>query len=293
MGCLLCGKNSVPTEPGVNDICNFLSELRIQRKLAYNTLLGYKAAVLQQAQGPWSSQDQRVLGQLFKGFKNLNPPEVRYTETWSLDKVLTHIETLGPNSSMSMDKLSAKLAMLLAAVGISRVSELTSICYIPERKLANAWVLRRRAWKKNTSISSASKPTLIVPCFADNELLCPVLCLKEYLDRTVPVRGIAQDQLFLALKPPHLMVSGDTIARWLKQIMIQAGIDTSIYKAHSVRSAVVGKAIKQGLSTEQIMQAADWSSRHNFVRFYKKEVAVDMVKVLAIPGSGIDIIYIA
>jgi hypothetical protein len=55
---------------------------------------------------------------------------------------------------------------------------------------------------------------------------------------------------------------------------------TDLYKAHSVWSAVVGKAFARGLSIDQIMKAADWSSKDNFLKYYKKEVQVDMAKTL-------------
>lgn len=43
-------------------------------------------------------------------------------------------------------------------------------------------------------------------------------------------------------------VSSSTIARWLKEVLHLAGIDTSIFKAHSYRSASTSAAFSCGIS---------------------------------------------
>ena len=53
------------------------------------------------------------------------------------------------------------------------------------------------------------------------------------------------------------------------------GIDTSVYKAHSTRSACVSKAKSQGLSVDQILQRANWSQANTFYKFYDKKVQSD------------------
>ena len=63
--------------------------------------------------------------------------------------------------------------------------------------------------------------------------------------------------LFLATIKPHKAVASSTIERSLKTIMERAGIDTSIFKAHSVRSASVSTAASAGITTADILKAAD------------------------------------
>ena len=58
-----------------------------------------------------------------------------------------------------------------------------------------------------------------------------------------------------------------------------AGIDTSSFKAHSVRSTSVSAAASAGVSTNQIMEAADWSSESVFQRFYYRPSTVNAVGV--------------
>ena len=74
--------------------------------------------------------------------------------------------------------------------------------------------------------------------------------------------------LFIAHCKPHKPVTSSTIARWLKEIMKEAGIDTSIFKAHSCRGAAVSAAKDHGVAVADIMKTADWSREITFTRYY-------------------------
>lgn len=109
--------------------------------------------------------------------------------------------------------------------------------------------------------------------FPHNRLLCPVVTLKAYEQRTAPLRGAdipPKTTLFLTTIKPHGPASSSTIARWLKNLLARAGIDTSIFKAHSVRGASSTAAHNAGVTTCDIMNAADWSSQSVFQKFYYK-----------------------
>jgi hypothetical protein len=48
--------------------------------------------------------------------------------------------------------------------------------------------------------------------------------------------------------------------------MSKADIDTSVFKAHSVRGALTSKA----LSTQQIIDRANWAKARTFYRFFHR-----------------------
>ena len=58
-----------------------------------------------------------------------------------------------------------------------------------------------------------------------------------------------------------------------------AGIDTNTFKAHSVRGASASAAVSAGLTTNQILNAADWSSESVFQRFYYRSSSSNPVGV--------------
>ena len=59
-----------------------------------------------------------------------------------------------------------------------------------------------------------------------------------------------------------------TIARWLKEVLKLSGFDTNIFTAHSTRSASSSAAADSGVTTSNILKAADWRSESVFKKFY-------------------------
>ena len=55
--------------------------------------------------------------------------------------------------------------------------------------------------------------------------------------------------------------------------MKNAGVDTSIYSAHSTRGASASKAVANGVSIDSVLQTANWSRESTFTRFYHRNVA--------------------
>lgn len=96
------------------------------------------------------------------------------------------------------------------------------------------------------------------PSFPHDSGLCPVNTLKAYESRTAPYRG-GEQKLFLALIKPYKAVTSSTMARWLKSLLEAAGINTSVFTAHSVRGASSSVAANLGVTKNDILKAADWS----------------------------------
>ena len=58
-------------------------------------------------------------------------------------------------------------------------------------------------------------------------------------------------------------------------MLTKSGINTDIFKAHSVRGAAVSAAAKEGVTTNEILRAADWSSKTVFRKFYYRSETKD------------------
>ena len=117
---------------------------------------------------------------------------------------------------------------------------------------------------------SKSLKEFFFPRFPTNERLCPVLALKEYESRTRERRESSKSQLLIGTIRPYKAVCSSTVARWLKSVLTAAGIDTGIFKAHSVRGAASSAAANAGVTMNDILEAADWSTETVFQKFYYK-----------------------
>ena len=210
-----------------------------------------------------------MVSRLLKGVFHERPPQPRYSSTWDVSKVTQYIESLGDNRSLSFQLLSFKLTMLLALTRPSRSADLVNLDirfrhYSPEGVTFHSAKLAKQ--------SRQSKPLreFFFPRFTGSKSLCPVETLQEYEKQADPKRQAGDTQLLIAVIRPHKPVTSSTIARWIKSVLTNAGIDTAIFKAHSVRSAATSAASEAGLSTSEILAAADWSTESVFQKFYYK-----------------------
>ena len=103
--------------------------------------------------------------------------------------------------------------------------------------------------------------------FPDGKL-CVIQCLNEYIARTKFVRK-GEDLLFLCYVKPHGPASKDTLARWLKTMLQDAGIED--YTAHSFRSVASSAMAKAGVSLEDIIKKAGWTNARTFYKFYYRK----------------------
>ena len=78
----------------------------------------------------------------------------------------------------------------------------------------------------------------------------------------------------------HKAASKSTVSRWVKMVLLKAGIDPS-FGPHSTRTASTSKAKLGGggISLETIMKTAGWSSSSVFAKFYDKPVVTQLQTV--------------
>ena len=96
---------------------------------------------------------------------------------------------------------------------------------------------------------------------------------EQYLASTKDLRETQQGKpsnLFISLVKPHRPVTRATISRWILSLIKEAGIDTTIFKAHSVRRASTTAAANALVPLQEILDMADWSKAATFRQFYHK-----------------------
>ena len=62
-----------------------------------------------------------------------------------------------------------------------------------------------------------------------------------------------------------------TVGRWIKSVLSSAGIDTSVFKAHSVRGAAVANAYVEGVRGAEILRTAEWTNERTLRRYNLRE----------------------
>lgn len=115
---------------------------------------------------------------------------------------------------------------------------------------------------------------LVLQSHPEDKQLCIFEVLQAYLEKTQPLRT-DYTQLLISYQKPHRPVTSETIARWLRMVLDNSGIDTTVFRAHSTRSAATSAAKGAKLSVNTIMNAAGWANASTFRKFYDKPIITD------------------
>ena len=211
-----------------------------------------------------------LVRRLLKAIYNQRTPGPRYSNFWDADLVLISQKELGPTVSLTLKQLSLKTVLLLALASFMRVSEiavinLSSVHFDDDQLLFS--ISRPRK-----SQSSGPLHVFRLKVFKADCAICPVACVRTYIERTTALRACDAASLFISLNPPHKAVGKSTIARWIKASLKDSGVDVNVFTAHSTRGAAASKAFESGVPCEAILAAADWRRQSTFHRFYQKRV---------------------
>ena len=138
--------------------------------------------------------------------------------------------------------------MLLALTRLSMSSDLSSLDLKYLKLLPDGIQFNPSPLAKQYRPSRSIVPFLF-PAFPSDMKLCPKVTLQSYLSRTESNKGTGVNRkfkLFLSYIKPHNSITSSYIVSWIFYCMLSlAGIDTSTFKAHSVR----GDSASSGFDT--------------------------------------------
>lgn len=202
--------------------------------------------------------------QFMKGVKNRRPARPKYSHIWDTDIVVQFLKDLDVTS---LKNLTLKLVMLLALVTAQRAQTLSLLKLGDLTDKGSEVIFRISAALKTKAAGSA---IITLREFTEDSDLCVVRTLKDYIQRTKELRK--NDSLLISWMKPYKAVHVDTIRRWILCVMELAGIDITLFKAHSTRSASVSKAHNKNVPLETILDAGMWNNESTFTKFYHKEI---------------------
>ena len=209
---------------------------------------------------------------VMKGISNNNPPKPKHVFIWDVEDVLTYLRSLPPNSELDLKMLTQKTAFLMSLCSIHRSSELT-ILDRNSMAVSNGKIIFALPGLVKHSRQGKPNNDLEIVAHLGEETLCPVKTLKIYLDRTKDLITLSpSSKLIRSFIKPHDAITTPTLARWLIEVMAAAGIDTTTFKAHSIRAAGSSKAKVLGLSLKDILRRGNWSNESTWQTFYHKKI---------------------
>ena len=187
----------------IGAILDFLTHEFAEGK-QYRTLNSYRSAISM----THPPIDGTVIGKhplvvrLMRGIFNSRPPQPRYSCSWDVGRVLEFIRSLGDNEVLTLKDLTHKLATIMALANASRASEIHALNVKYMRRVTSG-VQFNLAQLTKTSRPGKQR-SLFYPCLKEDKILCPVVTLQHYLERTQEYRKSesSRDRLFFSSGTP-------------------------------------------------------------------------------------------
>ena len=274
-----CSEEQIdPIHCSVDMILEYLAHMFYDCENEYRTINGHRSAISafhEKIDGKPAGEHPEVCA-LLKGVSNERPPQPRHTYIWDVDVVLKLLASWGKNNALSDQLITYKLASLFALTSAHRGAEL-KLLNVQRMDVEKDQVRFQFDKKFKTTKPGVSPNASVFYKFVDDPSLCPLLCLKVYLNRSQDWRGVVEGKitrtdLFLSHQEPHHEVGKTSISRWIKDVLHMASIDTKTFTGHSYRHASSSKACYAGLPIQEILKQGNWSNRSTFERFYHQPI---------------------
>jgi len=259
--------NTSPYKVEVDNVLLFLKKT-FDSGVQYGTINSYRSAMALIANRNQDLGNDNMVRRFLKGCSKQRPAKAKYDCTWDPTVVIDMLNSWAPLSELSLHDLSLKTVTLLALATAHRVQTFASI-KLQNIKSNDSKIEIFISEQIKTSGPGRFQPYLILPRFLDQKNICAARALEEYISRTEKLRD--SDFLFIGIAKPHKPVGSQTISRWIRTTLQKAGIDTSIFGAHSCRHASTSAAKRAGISVDEIRSRAGWSKSSNvFAKFYDR-----------------------
>ena len=238
--------------------------------LGYSALNTARSAVstLMEMLGRDKLGQHSLVCRYLKGIFQMRPSLPRYISTWDPNCVVNHLRSLGDD--LDLLTLSMKCVTLLLLCTSQRQATIHSITLTDLNFGCNKIKIKLSALSKQ-SRQGYHLQECVLDSFHDKKV-CPVTCLSQYLEKTKQCQfGDTNPNLFITSVPPYKTASKSTLARWVRIVLKNSGVDSK-YKPHSIRSATSSDLFCKGVPIDDIVKKIGWSSESTFARFYKRQV---------------------
>ena len=216
-----CRKKGVSvSRPTLPKIADFLLDLKRKRKLAVNSIKGYRSmlAYVFRLKLPEISSSH-ILKELIKSFASESKKRTVLPPSWDLNKVLATLMAppFEPLRETTLRNLTKKTLFLLALATVKRVGEIQAIsAKVAKRGQDLSLSFLPEFMAKTESTDNPIPRHFTVKALADfaagleEVSLCPVRALKTYYDRTRSVQNRPRN-LFLSPRNTQRPISKNAI----------------------------------------------------------------------------------
>ena len=229
-----CSKNglsSIPTQPKI--IALYITHLSKSSKFSTLKRRIASISVIHKLKGHYLDTKHPIIMENLHGIKRTLGSRQKAKKPLLINDLKLIIKAI------DKEKIRDKSIILLGFAGGFRRSELVNILhedieFVPEG--IKILIKRSKTDQSGEGIVKA------IPYF-DNQEFCPVLTLKDYINKKISKKN--QDKIF--------EISDKSVALIIKKYAQKAGLDSSKYAGHSLRSGFATTAAEFGAEERNIM----------------------------------------
>ena len=203
---------------------------------------------------PWGRMP--IVKRYIKGVFEQKPVLPKVYTIWDVRDVFDYIRSLPTPQELTLKVLSHNLALLLGLLSGGQRCQTIHQIQVPDISIANGLVSIPVMEKIKQTRPGKHMEPLRFRLYDQNDRLCIVTLFSVYLDVTKV--NCTSPRLFLSYVRPHSAVGKDTIARWCKCVLRDAGIDIERFSSHSSRAATSSRAKSKGMALDKIIAFAGW-----------------------------------
>lgn len=191
-----CQEHQTPVfNSSTHNILLFFSEV-LKVTSSYSTLNVYGAAISILMGNELS--ESADLSRFFKGVSRLRPQKPKYSTTWDPEPVLKYLETLDVNEKLSLEKITKKLAILLALTTAQRIQSISKI-RLEDISTTSELMQIKISERIKTTANNRNQPVLHIPFFKEKPKICTASALQTYVERKSTLREIGRNSTNLFL----------------------------------------------------------------------------------------------
>ncbi len=267
-----CTSNDIdPYKPSVNAVLSYLL-YQYRAGLSYSTLGTIRSALSHIISFDGKPLGQHYLIRTFMKSVFQQRPALTKKITWEVNDMLNYLRTLSPIESLTLEQLTKKTLMLMAILSGQRGQTFNVLQATGTTMTANAhnvtFYINDQLKTTRPGHHLAELKFKAFPC---DRRLCVVTYINAYKSRTDRYRVGDVTSFFVTYGYPNGNASRDSIYRWTKDIMRDAGFDLSLFKAHSTRSAGTSAA-RTVVTMDTILKAGNWSTANTFTKYYNLQI---------------------
>ncbi|CAG2215354.1 unnamed protein product [Mytilus edulis] len=184
--------------------------------------------------------------------------------------------------------LPYKCCFLLALASGRRRSEIHAFstadyCLRFNRDKSSVTLLTDPAFLAKNQIPGRGSEPIVIPALPDDsssKVLCPILVLLLYLQRTRSLRTSSNFRLLIPINKGKQDLSAKTISTWIcKTIQLAYSfsneelLNSMHVKAHDVTAISISWALFNNASLEEVLSAGFWRTENSFISHYLQSLA--------------------